>query len=199
MSQDEYNLFTLLILGLQPDKNHGTKRSESSFINMLLEDFVSLANLTAVFALNKPTERKMLARILARFAIRLLGVDTLTPTIIQTVWGENDAVQRNLGGPCGDLVIIQCRLISHACVANNVFHLWLTTTFNGHTIIPPDSLKYIPPGARNILQLVRHNDAAIYVREPLQSGQDRIHILLRNLRQHPTNPISSNLVSRPPM
>ena len=61
MSRDEYNLFTLLVLGLRPDKNHGTKRSESSFINMLLEDFVSLTNLTAVFALNKPTDRKMLA------------------------------------------------------------------------------------------------------------------------------------------
>jgi len=163
MSQDEYNLFTLLVLGLRPDKNHGTKRSESSFINMLLEDFVSLANLTAVFALNKPTDRKILARILARFAILLLGVDALTPTIIQTVWGENAVVRRNLGGPRGDLAIIRRRLVSHACVANNVFHLWLTTTFNGQTIIPPDSLKYIPPGVCDILQLVRHNDAAIYV------------------------------------
>jgi hypothetical protein len=192
MSQDEYNIFTLLVLGLRPDKNHGTKRSESSFINMLLEDFVSLPNLTAVFALNKPTDRKMLARILTRFVILLLGADALTPSIIQTVWGENDVVRRNLGGPRGDLAIIRRRLISHACVANNVLHLWLTTTFNGHTIIPPDSLKYIPPGAHNILQLVRHDDASIYVREPHQSGQDRICILLRNLRQHPTNPISSN-------
>ena len=124
--------------------------------------------------------------------ILLLGADALTPTIIQKVWGENDVVQRNLGGPHGDLAIIQRRLISHACVANNILHLWLTTTFNGHTIIPLDSLKYIPPGARDILQLVRRNDAAIYVREPLPSGQDRICILLQNLRQHPTNPISSN-------
>ena len=99
MSQDEYNLFTLLVLGLRPDKNHGTKKSESPFLNMLLEDFVSLTNLTAVFALNKPTDRKMLACILDCFAILLLGADALTPTIIQTVWGENKVVQRNLGGP----------------------------------------------------------------------------------------------------
>ena len=59
---------------------------------MLLEDFVSLTNLTAVFALNKPTDRKMLARILARFVILLLGADALTPTIIRTVWGENEVV-----------------------------------------------------------------------------------------------------------
>ena len=82
--------------------------------------------------------------------------------------------------------------MSHACVGNNIFHLWLTTIFNGHTIIPLDFLKYIPPGARNILQLARRDDTAIYVREPLHDGQDRIHILLQNLHQHPTNPISSN-------
>ncbi len=133
---------------------------------MLLEDFVSLTNLTAVFALNEPTDRKMLACILDRFAILLLGADALTPTIIQTVWGENEVVQRNLGGPRGNLAIIRCRLISHACVANNIFHLWLNTTFNGHTIIPLDSLKYIPAGACYILQLARCDDAASYVREP---------------------------------
>ncbi len=99
MSQDKYNLFTLLVLGLWPDKNHGTKRSESFFVNMLLEDFVPLTNLTAVFALNEPTDRKMLACIFAHFAVLLLGADTLTPTTIRTVWGENEVVQRNLGGP----------------------------------------------------------------------------------------------------
>ena len=62
---------------------------------MLLEDIVSLTNLTAVFALNDPTDRKALACILACFAILLLEADTLTPTIIQTVCGENEVVQRN--------------------------------------------------------------------------------------------------------
>ena len=85
MSQDQYNFFPLLVIGLQPDKNHGTKRSESSFVNMLLEDFVSLTNLTAVFSLNEPTDRKALVYNLAHFAVLLLGADTLTPTIIQTV------------------------------------------------------------------------------------------------------------------
>jgi hypothetical protein len=79
-----------------------------------------------------------------------------------------------------------------ACIANNTYHLWLTTTFNGGTIIPPDTLQYLPPGVEDILQIVIKNDAAIYLHEPLQSGQDQINILQRNLCQHPTNPISSN-------
>ena len=62
------------------------------FVNMLLEDFVSLTNLTAVFALNEPADRKALTRILVCFAILLLGADALTPVIIQQVWGENEVV-----------------------------------------------------------------------------------------------------------
>ena len=56
MSQDEYVLFTMLVLGLWLGKMHGTKRSDSSFINMLLEDFVSISNLTPDFALSEPTD-----------------------------------------------------------------------------------------------------------------------------------------------
>jgi hypothetical protein len=70
--------------------------------------------------------------------------------------------------------------------------LWLTTTFNGGTIIPPDNLQYLTPGVKDILQIVMKNDAAIYVREPLQPGQNQINILQHNLCQHPTNTISPN-------
>ena len=73
---------------------------------MLLEDFVSLTNLTALFALNEPKDRKTLACIIACFAILLLGADALNPPIIQTVWGENKVVQCNLGGSHGNLAII---------------------------------------------------------------------------------------------
>jgi hypothetical protein len=56
MSQDKYVIFTMLVLGLSPGKMHGTKQSDSLFINMLLEGFVSISNLTAVFAHNAPTD-----------------------------------------------------------------------------------------------------------------------------------------------
>jgi hypothetical protein len=140
MTADEYTLFALLVLGLRPGKQHGTGRSERSFLNMLLENFVKISNLTAVLALNEPADQCALARTLACFSLLLLGVDALTPRIITRVWGQNEVVCCNLGGPFRDLALICRQLILLACVANNTFHLWLTTTFNGGTIIPDEAL-----------------------------------------------------------
>jgi hypothetical protein len=193
MEKDEFYMFAQLVLGLRPSKQHGTKPSERSLVSMLLEDFVVISNLTAVFALDEPDDRRTLARRLARFSLLLLGVDALTPKIIARVWGENEVVRRNLGGPRGDLALTRRRLISLASVANNTFHLWLTTLFYDGMIIPPDAIQHLPSGVRDILQLIRLNDAAIYVCEPLPSGHKRICILQHNLRQDPLNLISSNL------
>ena len=77
-------------------------------------------------------------------------------------------------------------------MANNTFHLWLTTTINNGVIIPPDSLQHLPPGVRDIFHLIRTPDAAIDVCEPLHSGPTRIHILQKYLCQDPHAPISSN-------
>jgi hypothetical protein len=101
-------------------------------------------------------------------------------------------IPHNLGGPCGNLDLTCRQLISLACVANNTFHLWLTTTFNGSMIIPDKALQHLPPGMRDILYLIKQNAAAIYVCEPLYSGQDQINILQNNLRQHQLTPLSSN-------
>ena len=192
MDMEEFHMFAQLVLGPPPAKQHGTEPNERSLLNMLLEDFVVISNLTAVFALDEPDDRRTLACRLARFSLLLLGADALTPKIVARVWGENEVVRRNLGGPRGDLALVRRRLISLASVANNTFHLWLTTTINGNVIIPPDALQHLPPGVRDIFHLISLKDAAIYVREPLHSGRDRIHILQNNLRQNPHNPISSN-------
>ncbi len=53
MSSDDYTLFATLVLGLCPGEMHGTTRSIGLFVNLLLKDFVSLVNLTAVFPLNE--------------------------------------------------------------------------------------------------------------------------------------------------
>jgi hypothetical protein len=192
MDKDEFRLFAQLLLGLCPGKQHGTEASERSLLNMLLEDFVVISNLTTVFALDKPDDRRTLARRLARFSLLLMGADVITPNIVARVWGENNVVRRNLGGPRGDLAIICRRLVSLASMANNIFHLWLTTPFNGGMIIPPYALQHLPPGVQDFFNLISLPTAAIYVREPLHSGQERIQILQNNLRQSPLNPLSSN-------
>ncbi len=74
MMADEYTIFILLVLGLCPGKQHGTERSEHSFMNMLPKDFVMITYLTAVFALNKPDDRRALARMLACLSLLLLEV-----------------------------------------------------------------------------------------------------------------------------
>ena len=48
MSLEEYTLFAILVLGRRPGETHGTTCSTGSFVNMLLEDFTSLVNLTTI-------------------------------------------------------------------------------------------------------------------------------------------------------
>jgi hypothetical protein len=76
-------------------------------------------------------------------------------------------------------------------VANNAFHLWLNTSFEGKIIITLEVLKHVPQGVRNILLLVKDNNSAIYVRKLLPSGKDCIQKLQHNLRQHRLSPKSS--------
>jgi hypothetical protein len=111
----------------------------------------------------------------------MLRAKSLTPTIVERVWGSNSIVRRNLGGTQGDLALTQRWLILMAVVANNTFHLWLTTLFNGAVIIPLKSFTHIPPGVRDIINLVGNVTSAIYVRKPLPAGQDHIDILIDNL------------------
>jgi len=92
MDMEEYHMFAQLELGPPPAKQHGTEPNERSLLNMLLECFVVISNLTAVFALNKPDDRRTLACRLARFSLLLLGADALTPKIVARVWGENEVV-----------------------------------------------------------------------------------------------------------
>ncbi len=80
-----------------------------------------------------------------------------------------------------------------AVIANNTFHLWLTKYFNKATmIVPSESLVHVPPGVRDILELVESDASAIYVRKPLPAGQDCINILLHNLRSSSIDPTSIN-------
>jgi hypothetical protein len=183
MSKEDYTLFANVVLRTRKSALHyGEHHSESAFINTLLCDFVCLTNLSAFFRLDENGTKRNIAQILARFSLLMLGAEALTPRIVERVWGSNPIVRWTLGGIREDLALIRRRLISLAVVANNTFHLWLTTSFNGTVIISPEGLVHIPPGIRDILTIVRNAISAIYVREPLHDGQDRIDILLDNLR-----------------
>jgi hypothetical protein len=191
MMKEDYITFAIIVLGVCPGKTHGDRLSKGSFVNLLLCVFVVLTNLTAVFTLNEPNDRRGLARILARFSSLMHGAKSLTPKIIEQVWGTKPIVQKNLGGSRGDLALTQPCLISMAVVANNTFHLWLTTYFNKATkIVPPENLHQVPPGVQDILQLVEDNASAIYIHKPLPTGQDYIGILLHNLRSSSIDPTS---------
>ncbi len=193
MTKDDYTIFAIVMLGVRPGRTHDNWPSKDLFVNLLLCDYVVLTNLTAVFALNETSDRRGLAQILTRFSLLMLGVKALTQRIIEQVWGSNPIVRKNLGGSRGDLALTRRHLISMAIVSNNTFHLWLTTYFNKATmIIPSESLVHVPPGVRDILQLVESDASAIHVRKPLPAGQDCIDILLHNLWSSSINPTSIN-------
>ena len=105
MDNKEFDMFAQLVLG-RSGEQYGTKPNERSFVNMLLEDLVVITNLTAVFDLDEPNDRRSLARRLARCSLLLLGADALTPKIIASVWGENEITRCKLGGSRGDLLAI---------------------------------------------------------------------------------------------
>jgi hypothetical protein len=87
MMKEEYVTFAIIVLGLCPGLQHGTRQTEHSLFNMLLDDFVTLTNLTAVYLLDEPTDKRALARILARFSLLMLGADALDPAIVERIWG----------------------------------------------------------------------------------------------------------------
>ena len=127
MMKEEYTTIVLIVLSLHPSLQHGTRQTKQSLLNMLLNDFVTLTNLAAVYPLNEPTDKHALARIVPRFSLPMLGADALTPEIVEHVWRQDNVVRQQLGHPRGNLAIIRRCLILLACVVNNTFHLWLNT------------------------------------------------------------------------
>ena len=152
MTNVKYRTFAHLVLGLDPTQdtigtgNEGYKQHDCSFANMLLADFVTITNLHSVIGSEIVGDRRTLARALARCTLLLLGSDALTPSIIQRVWGANDTIRKNLGGPPGDLALIRRCLISLSKVTINMYHLWATIDFDNTGIINDDALPCHPPG-----------------------------------------------------
>ena len=107
-------LFAHLVLGL--DSAHdsmgtgskGHKQNDHSYVNnMLLTNYATITNLHLVIHNKIADNQQDLACALACYTLLLLGSDALTPSIIQRVWGANNTIQKTLGGPRGDLTLIQ--------------------------------------------------------------------------------------------
>jgi hypothetical protein len=117
MTKEEYITFAILVLGLCPGLQHSTRRGECSILNMLLDNFVTLTNLVAIYLLDKPTNKSSMAHIVACFPLIMLGADALTPTNVERLLGQNDVVGQHVSGLRGDLAIVCHRLILLTCVA----------------------------------------------------------------------------------
>ncbi len=91
MTLKEFQDFGLLVLGLYmqsssfgPSKHsHGFKQTDSSFLNMLLNDFVVITNLHPMIYQNIEGDRLSLTRALVRCTLLLIGVEALTPNLIR--------------------------------------------------------------------------------------------------------------------
>ena len=94
MITDEYCGFAQLVLGLHQQIGYGREPSKYSFLNMLLEDFLLIANLTESFDLPESNNQRTLARCLACFSFLFLGAEALTQQIIDKVWGGENEVHR---------------------------------------------------------------------------------------------------------
>jgi hypothetical protein len=123
MPDKDHRVFAHLVLGLDyggmGPGSKGHKQHDHSLVNMLLANFSAITNLHPAIHNEIADDQQALARALACCSLLLLGSDALTPSIIQQVWGANDTIQQKLGGPHGDLSLIQRCLVSLSKVAIN--------------------------------------------------------------------------------
>ena len=98
------------------------------------------------------------------------------------MWGEDKAAGLALGGPRGDLSLIQRKILTLTKVAMNMIHIWMTNlTMN---FLAPTSPRFLrlPPTVQKLLLHAR--DSKIYAPEPVPPGTDMTLLLQKNLREY---------------
>jgi hypothetical protein len=123
-----------------------------------------------------------MATIFARLTLLLVRADACTPYIINSVWGEDDDARLALGGPHGDLSLIQRHLLTLYKVAINTVHIWLTNP--GTPILAPtsDSFNRLPSTLRRLS--LHSSDKLVFARKPVPRGTEFINLLMQNLQNH---------------
>jgi hypothetical protein len=149
MPHNLYRIFCTSVLGLPLD-SWAVTCTEAAFKNLLLHDLDAMMYYfdTDTYYKNAPVsllgDCKDMATIFARLTLLLIGADACTPHIINSVWGKDEDARLVLGGPRGDLSLIQHCLLTLSKVAINTVHIWLTNP--GTPILAPtsDSFDRLP-------------------------------------------------------
>ena len=129
-----------------------------------------------------PGDLKDMATIFTCLTRLLIGADACTPHIINSVWGEDDDARLALGGPRGDLSLIQCRLLTLSKVAINTVHIWLTDPTTPILAPTSDSYDRLPSTLRQLL--LHSSDKLVFAREPVPRGTKSVDLLMKNLQNH---------------
>jgi hypothetical protein len=103
MSRELYKSFTSLVLGI--DHNSWANAcTESTFHNLILQDIDAIMyyydtdNYVNGHPISLPGDLTVIACILARLTLLLIGTNAYTPHIIDSVWGEDENARLALGG-----------------------------------------------------------------------------------------------------
>ena len=187
MPHSLYHIFCTSILGL-PSDSWAITRSEAVFKNLILHDLDAIMYYfdTDTYyndvPISLPGVRKDMATIFARLTLLLVGADACTPHIINSVWGEDNDARLALGGPHGDLSLIQRRLLTLSKVAINTVHIWLTNPDTPILAPTSDSLDRLPSTLRRLL--LHSSDKLVFAREPVPRGTKSVNLLMQNLQNH---------------
>jgi hypothetical protein len=187
MPHNLYHIFCTSILGL-PSDPWAITRSEAVFKNLILHDLDAMMYYfdTNTYYKNDPIslpgDLNDMATILARLTLLLIGADACTLHIINSVWGEDDGTRLALGGPCGNLSLIRCRLLTLSKVAINTVHIWLTDPTTPILVPTSDSYDRLPSTLWQIL--LHSSDKLVFARESVPRGTKSVDLLMKNLQDH---------------
>ena len=186
MPHDLYCTFCTSVLGL-PSNSWAATCKEAAFKNLLLYNINAMMyyfdtdyyyNCAPV---SLPGDRKDMAKILAHLTLLLMGANTCSPHIINSVWGEDDDAQLALGGPRDDLSLIRCWLLTLSKVDINTVHIWLTNPGTPVLVPSSNSFKRLPPTLQQLL--LQLSDKLVCARKPVPWGTESVNLLMQNLHQ----------------
>ncbi len=130
MSKRLYTSFSLMVLRLDRD-SWATTCTKCAFRNLIIQDIDALMyyydtnKYINSMLVSSPGNLTDMARILARLTLLLVGADTCTPHIINSVWGADIDRRLALGEQRGDLSLVCQKILTLSKVIINKHGLHL--------------------------------------------------------------------------